>query len=263
MFSLGWISQLGRGELYFVLFIILMEMSVMLFWTAVYAIKSHERMASVEEVLANVVELERIRAMNTTRGGEEPALLETQKRSTLNILKEEEEVVPEAEEIGVLSVLKEEEKLASEKKLDIGKIAERVVFQKQDISAKILPLDIDVVNTQSIQDSMEAISRKYSLGSITITSEDGVVIASSLEKAEGEAAEFSFMFQETQKIRQTNLISLVEVGVYIYSIESIDGPIICVIRCQDSLDSQRIKKVGEDVKGVLKYWFDIDVAQIR
>jgi|GEM_PF-4919475 len=224
---LGWITYLSKDELYFILFIMLVEMMVMLFLMTIYTIKSHERMNSVEKIMTSMVDLE-------------------SNRST------ERALVP----------LRDDEDVASKVKLDLGKIADRVNFSKEEISAKIVPLNIDVVDTEGIPESMGALTRKYSLESITLTSEDGILIASSSNRGEEEAAEFSFMFHETQKIRSTSFISLVEVGVYIYSIGSKDGSILCVIRSENTVEKNRVMMIGEDARAILKCWFDIDVAKI-
>ena len=224
----SWITYLSKDELYFILFIMLIEMMVMLFLMTIYAIKSHERMNSVEKIMASMVDLESHRI--TERA---------------------------------LAPLRDMGDVASRVKLDLGEMVDRVNFPKEEISAKIVPLNIDVVDTEGIPESMEAITIKYSLESITLASEDGILIASSSNRGEEEAAEFSFMFHETQKIRSTGFISLAEVGVYIYSIDSRDGSILCVIRSENTIEKNRIVKIGEDAKAILKCWFDIDVAKIR
>ncbi|MDY6930976.1 MAG: hypothetical protein SVJ22_03555 [Halobacteriota archaeon] len=223
-----WITYLSKDELYFILFIMLIEMMIMLFLMTIYTIKSHTRMNSLERIMANMIDLES------------------------NKINER-----------ALAPLRCDREGSSPLKLDLGKISDRVNFAREDISAKIVPLNIDVVDTQGIPESMDALTRKYSLESITIASEDGILIASSSIRGDEEAAEFSFIFHETQKIRSTSFISLIEIGVYIYSIDSRDGSILCIIRSENNVDKHRIMKIGEDAKSILKCWFDIDVAKIR
>ncbi|MDY6958408.1 MAG: hypothetical protein SVK08_04555 [Halobacteriota archaeon] len=225
---INWVTNLSKDELYFILFIMLVEMMIMLFLMTVYTIKSHGRMDSVEKIMASMVDLESNRMAERA-----------------------------------LAPIRDDEEEASRVRLDLGKISDRMIFPKEEISATIVPLNIDVVDTEGIPESMGALTRKYSLESITLASEDGILIASSSDKGEEEAAEFSFMFHETQKIRSTSFISLVEVGMYIYSIDSRDGSILCVIRSENILEKNRVMKIAEDAKAILKCWFDIDVAKIK
>ncbi|MDY6864777.1 MAG: hypothetical protein SVY15_02220 [Halobacteriota archaeon] len=225
---INWVTNLSKDELYFILFIMLVEMMIMLFLMTVYTIKSHDRMNSVEKIMASMVDLESNRMVERA-----------------------------------LAPIRDDEEEASRVRLDLGKISDRMIFPKEEISATIVPLNIDVVDTEGIPESMGALTRKYSLESITLASEDGILIASSSDRGEEEAAEFSFMFHETQKIRSTSFISLVEVGMYIYSIDSRDGSILCVIRSENILEKNRVMKIAEDAKAILKCWFDIDVAKIN
>ena len=155
---------------------------------------------------------------------------------------------------GILTPLRQEAMYGPESQPAAGKLMERLSYSREKISAKVVPLDVDVTDAESVQHSIEALSNKYFLESATITSDDGLVIASSSDRSEEEAAEFSFMFQEAQKIRHTNLISLAEIGVYICAINSREIPLICILKSEYTIESNRLNKIREDAEAIIKRW---------
>ena len=215
-----WISQLSRAELYFIGFLIFVALFTELLATLLLIASNVRQAARINRCFEEtIIDIETIRA-----------------------------------DASLLEPIKEEAKRSLDLEHGPGKMMERLSFPRSKISSAIIPLDIDVTDTESIKRSIEALSNKYFLESVTITSDDGLVIASSSDKAEEEAAEFSFMFQEAQKIRHTSLISLSEVGAYICSINTRENPLICIIKSKEVIESNRISKIRNDAEALIERW---------
>jgi len=212
-----WIGQLHKPQIYLITFVIFLGLAIELMTLIVMHIKNAARVnRSFEETMLSI---------------------ETSMSNS-----------------GILNPLRQEAIYAAESEPRPGQLMERLNYSREKISAKVVPLDINVNDSESVQQSIEALSNKYFLESATITSDDGLVIASSSDRSEEEAAEFSFMFQEAQKIRQTNLISLAEIGVYICSINSRESPLICILKSEYVIESNRLNKIREDAESIIKRW---------
>jgi hypothetical protein len=97
---------------------------------------------------------------------------------------------------------------------------------------------------QNIQESFQALVRKYSLDSFTVATSDGLVFASSGgDTAQEDAARFS----SRAEIRES-------VGVALFSITHAGSELTGIIRSKGIITGEIQKRIESDTKDILNRW---------
>jgi len=118
------------------------------------------------------------------------------------------------------------------------------------LPAKVEIPAIDVVKG-SLPESMVSLTQKYRLGSLTLASQDGLVIASTSKTPDQDAAVYSGLFQELYKVKQEPYYYVESKGVGLYSVESGAQKVIGVASRKGGLAPEEVKAVREDTKKVV------------
>jgi hypothetical protein len=109
---------------------------------------------------------------------------------------------------------------------------------------------IDVVKG-SLAESMMTLTQKYGLNSLTLASQDGLVIASTSKTPDQDAAIYSGLFSELHKVKKETYYYVESKEVGLYSIDSGAGKIIGVAHRKGALAPEVIRSIGEDTKKVI------------
>jgi hypothetical protein len=110
---------------------------------------------------------------------------------------------------------------------------------------------IDVVKG-SLSESMVTLTQKYKLGSVTLASQDGLVIASTSKTPDQDAAVYSGLFQELYKVKQDTYYYVETKGVGLYSVESGAQKVIGVANRKGGLAPEEVRAIREDTKKVIE-----------
>jgi hypothetical protein len=121
---------------------------------------------------------------------------------------------------------------------------------KAPVAAKVEIPAIDVVKG-TLQESMVTLTQKYRLGSLTLASQDGLVIASTSKTPEQDAAVYSGLFQELYKVKQEPYYYVESKGVGLYSVESGAQKVIGVAAVKAGLAPEEARAIREDTKRVV------------
>lgn len=130
------------------------------------------------------------------------------------------------------------------------------VEEKPPVPVKVEPKpaekipDIEVLKA-TLPDSMKALAEKYRLDSITLASQDGLVIASTSSTAEQDAAVYSGLFQELFKVKQETYYFVESKDVSLYYVESGAAKVIGVARRRTQLMAEEQKLIRSDTKKVV------------
>ena len=110
--------------------------------------------------------------------------------------------------------------------------------------------DIDVLRA-ALPDSMNAITEKYKLESLTLATQDGLVIASTSNSADQDAAVYSGLFQELFKVKQEPYYYIESKDVSLYYVESSTVKVVGVARRKTQLSAEEQKVIRDDTKKVV------------
>ncbi len=121
---------------------------------------------------------------------------------------------------------------------------------KTPVAGKVEVPAIDVVKG-TLQESMVTLTQKYRLGSLTLASQDGLVIASTSKTPEQDAAVYSGLFQELYKVKQEPYYHVESKGVGLYSVESGAQKVIGVAARKAGLAPEEARAIREDTKKVV------------
>ena len=110
--------------------------------------------------------------------------------------------------------------------------------------------DIDVLKA-TLPDSMSAITDKFRLESLTLSSQDGLVIASTSSTADQDAAVYSGLFQELFKVKQEPYYFVESKDVNLYYVESGSVKVVGVARRQRALTAEEQMVIREDTKKIV------------
>ena len=110
--------------------------------------------------------------------------------------------------------------------------------------------DIDVLKA-ALPDSMRAITDKYNLESLTLSTQDGLVIASTSSTADQDAAVYSGLFQELFKVKQEPYYYIESKDVSLYYVESSTVKVVGVARRKAQLNAEEQKLIRDDTKKVV------------
>jgi len=97
-----------------------------------------------------------------------------------------------------------------------------------------------------IRRSMEALTDKYSLDSITLASPDGFVIASSDPDADQIAAQYSHMIKKGTKPEDSR--------TQVFEMHYRGSPLIGIIRVDHPLPATWLSSIEEDARKILNWW---------
>jgi hypothetical protein len=119
----------------------------------------------------------------------------------------------------------------------------------QEVKKAEIPA-IDVVKG-SLPESMVSLTQKYRLGSLTLASQDGLVIASTSKAPEQDAAVYSGLFQELYKVKQESYYYVESKDVSLYSVESGAQKVIGVAGRKGGMLPEEANAIREDTKKVI------------
>lgn len=107
--------------------------------------------------------------------------------------------------------------------------------------------DVDILeNNSDIRRNMEALNKKYGLGSITLASPDGLVIASSDPDAQQIAARYSHMMIKGLKPEDAR--------IQVFEMYYRGSPITGIIRVDHPLPAAWLSSIEEDARKILNWW---------
>jgi len=141
------------------------------------------------------------------------------------------------------------------------------LLEKEKLEDEIVNslLELKKYTTESINISDEKLSDKFDLievalenevGSITITSEEGLPIISTIRDAEEVSAKYSALFQRTHKLSKDKpkrvSIKFEDYYIHILSISKDDVNLYVIVRSNFELDPANEKKLIKDILKVLE-----------
>ncbi|HTX44274.1 MAG TPA: hypothetical protein VMC61_06050 [Methanocella sp.] len=107
---------------------------------------------------------------------------------------------------------------------------------------------IDVVKG-SLSESMMTLTQKYRLESLTLASQDGLVIASTGKAPDQDAAVYSGLFQELYKVKHEPYYYVESKEVSLYALEGGSG--VGVAHRKGAFSPEEIKAIREDTRKVI------------
>lgn len=112
---------------------------------------------------------------------------------------------------------------------------------------KLNPADIDFFTGKgNIQESMMSLCEKYYLISMTLASADGLVIASSYNNSEEEAAHYSYCYNSGNDPQDS--------CVNLFGMDFRGENIVGIIKKNDSVQEEWINGIKEDADSILSHW---------
>jgi len=109
---------------------------------------------------------------------------------------------------------------------------------------------IDVLKG-SLQESMVTLTQKYGLESVTLASQDGLVIASTGKTPDQDAAVYSGLYQELHKVKPEPYYYIESKDIGLYSVESGPSKVIGVARRKGSMAPEEVKAIGDDTARII------------
>lgn len=110
--------------------------------------------------------------------------------------------------------------------------------------------EIDVLKS-TLPDSMKSITEKYKLESLTLATQDGLVIASTSGSADQDAAVYSGLFQELFKVKQEPYYFIESKDVNLYYVDSSSVKVVGVARRRGALSAEEQKIIRNDTKKIV------------
>lgn len=133
----------------------------------------------------------------------------------------------------------------------VAKPAEKaVVAAPSKAPEKPVTPAIDVVKG-SLKESIDALEKKYRLNAITLATADGLVIASTINDPDEEAAVYSGKFNELHKDKPGSYYALADKGIYMYSTESAGNRIIGIARRPSAPEQAEITGLQDDTRKIV------------
>jgi hypothetical protein len=109
------------------------------------------------------------------------------------------------------------------------------------------PQNIEVVSGRSdIMESMKALCEKYYLDAFTIATDDGLVVASTMEDAAADAAKYSHAF--------TTGTLPDDPQVMLFGVRHKGSPLVGIIRTDRNIPERWVESMENDAVSVLKRW---------
>ncbi|MDG6257028.1 MAG: hypothetical protein QCH35_05450 [Methanomicrobiaceae archaeon] len=107
--------------------------------------------------------------------------------------------------------------------------------------------DGDVIHgRETIAESLQALCGKYSLTSCTIATRDGLVVASSLEDADEDAAQYSYLY--------VNGIAPRDPTIRLFGLSYHGGGVVGIVRGPEEAFSRSQKALENELQTVLDWW---------
>lgn len=103
----------------------------------------------------------------------------------------------------------------------------------------------------TMKESIEALEKKYRLNAVTLSTVDGLVIASTINDPDEEAAVWSGKFNELNKEKPGNYYAITDKGIHLYSAESADNKVIGVARRTVALEQGEITGLQDDTRKIV------------
>jgi hypothetical protein len=103
-----------------------------------------------------------------------------------------------------------------------------------------------ITGRENIRDSLEALCNKYSMESFTIAAKDGLVIASSIDTAEGEAAQYSYLY--------TSGISPHDPMVRLFGVEYNGEELVGIARAVREIPDAWVPSIAREANDILMWW---------
>ncbi|MCK9297475.1 hypothetical protein HL657_10345 [Methanoculleus sp. YWC-01] len=125
--------------------------------------------------------------------------------------------------------------------------------EEQGIVAQPIPVErtkslakIDPRTMGSLEETLGAISKKYSLASFTLATTDGLLIGSTKPGSEGEAARYSYLYTQG-KLHD-------EAGAELLGIPCRGETVVGIIHPSEHLSAEQMNALEQDVQDSLQHW---------
>jgi hypothetical protein len=107
--------------------------------------------------------------------------------------------------------------------------------------------DGDVIQgRKTIAESMQAFCEKFQMDSCTIATLDGLVVASSLDDAEEEAAQYSYLY--------VNGIAPHDPFIRLFGLSNHGGEVVGIVKGQEELLARSQQTLGDELQTILDWW---------
>ncbi|WP_424358317.1 hypothetical protein [Methanocella sp. MCL-LM] len=103
----------------------------------------------------------------------------------------------------------------------------------------------------TMKESIEALEKKYRLNAVTLSTVDGLVIASTINDPDEEAAVWSGKFNELNKEKPGNYYAITDKGIHLYSAESAGNKVIGVARRTVALEQGEVTGLQDDTRKIV------------
>lgn len=114
-------------------------------------------------------------------------------------------------------------------------------------AAALIPQQAELVDGKTgIADSIKALCVKYDLVSLTLASKDGLVITSSFDGAEKEAAEWSYRYFSGQRSD--------EPGILLVGVDHNGNELVGVLRRDNGIPGKWEQPIRNDIITILERW---------
>jgi hypothetical protein len=114
---------------------------------------------------------------------------------------------------------------------------------QERVAVRIPPID---VVKGSLAESMVTLTQKYGMDSLTLASDDGLVIASTSKAPEQDAAIYSGLYRELYKVKQEPYFYIESKGVGLYSVDVGSQKVIGVAHRKGCFAPEEVKAARED-----------------
>lgn len=105
---------------------------------------------------------------------------------------------------------------------------------------------IDPANTESLEETLGAISEKYSLASLTLAAADGLLIGSTKPGSEDEAARYSHLYSEGKPHD--------EEGVELLGVPYRGETVVGIAHPSEHLSDEQMNALEQDIRETLQHW---------
>jgi len=121
-----------------------------------------------------------------------------------------------------------------------------VVAQPASVAPAISPGGIDPRSMGSLEETLGAISEKYSLASFTLATTDGLLIGSTKPGGEDEAARYSYLYTQGRLQDET--------GAELIGIPYRGETVVGIAHPSEHLSAEQMSALEQDIRDTLQHW---------
>ncbi|WP_214019790.1 hypothetical protein [Methanoculleus sp.] len=121
-----------------------------------------------------------------------------------------------------------------------------VVTQPAPVEPAMSPAKIDPRNMGSLEETLGAISEKYSLAAFTLATTDGLLIGSTKPGGEDEAARYSYLYTQGRLHDET--------GAELIGIPYRGETVVGIAHPSEHLSAEQMSALEQDIRDTLQHW---------